>query len=435
MISQLLKKTDIFPRAHLVALGACSLLVLVVSLWPTKSQSVIVEIPAEVYTPELTEEAIDETPLFSVTETVKSGDTLSTVFERSGAGVSVLYKLILDDDIKTPMEKIFPGQEFVFQFDEAGLLHSVTFNESKMSSYTISFDEARTASIEKLVKTPDIHTRYAKATIDDSLFMAGMKAGLTDNMIMQLATIYGWDIDFALDIRKGDSFSLLYEENYLDGEKLSDGPIIAARFYNNGRELTALRYTDESGRTDYYDPSGDSMRKAFLRTPMDVFRISSSFNPKRKHPVLNKIVAHKGTDYAAPIGTPIKVTGDGKVLKAYYSSTYGNVAIVQHGEGIRTLYAHMSEFSKYARSGKRIKQGQVIGYVGKTGRVTGAHLHYEFQVHGVHKNPQTVKLPNAQPLDKKYLESYKSYAANVSGQLRVYDEAYAQSDSPIINLE
>ncbi|MDN3647968.1 peptidoglycan DD-metalloendopeptidase family protein [Reinekea marina] len=435
MMSQLLKKTDIFPRAHLVALGACSLLVLLVSLWPTKSQSVVVEIPADVYTPELVEDFIEENPLTSVTETVKSGDTLSTVFERSGAGVSVLYKLILNDEIKTPMEKIFPGQEFVFKFDEADLLHSVTFNESKMVSYTISFNEERTASIEKLVKTPDIHTRYAKATIDDSLFMAGMKAGLTDNMIMQLATIYGWDIDFALDIRKGDSFSLLYEENYLEGEKLSDGPIIAARFYNNGRELTALRYTDESGRTDYYDPSGDSMRKAFLRTPMDVFRISSSFNPKRKHPVLNKIVAHKGTDYAAPIGTPIKVTGDGKVLKAYYSSTYGNVAIVQHGEGIRTLYAHMSKFSKYARAGKRVKQGQVIGYVGKTGRVTGAHLHYEFQVHGVHKNPQTVKLPNAQPLNSKYLENFKSYAANVSGQLSVYDEAYAQSDTPIIHLE
>ncbi|MBU2865360.1 peptidoglycan DD-metalloendopeptidase family protein [Reinekea forsetii] len=435
MMSQLLKKTDIFPRAHLVALGACSLLVLLVSLWPTKSQSVVVEIPADVYTPELVEDIIEENPLTSVTETVKSGDTLSTVFERSGAGVSVLYKLILNDEIKTPMEKIFPGQEFVFKFDEADLLHSVTFNESKMVSYTISFDEERTASIEKLVKTPDIHTRYAKATIDDSLFMAGMKAGLTDNMIMQLATIYGWDIDFALDIRKGDSFSLLYEENYLEGEKLSDGPIIAARFYNNGRELTALRYTDESGRTDYYDPSGDSMRKAFLRTPMDVFRISSSFNPKRKHPVLNKIVAHKGTDYAAPIGTPIKVTGDGKVLKAYYSSTYGNVAIVQHGEGIRTLYAHMSKFSKYARAGNRVKQGQVIGYVGKTGRVTGAHLHYEFQVHGVHKNPQTVKLPNAQPLNSKYLENFKSYAANVSGQLSVYDEAYAQSDTPIIHLE
>jgi murein DD-endopeptidase MepM/ murein hydrolase activator NlpD len=434
MISQLLNKTDFFPRTHLAALIGCSVLVLFVSLWPTKSQSVVVEIQSEIYLPEATEES-QEDPLFSVTETVKTGDTLSTVFERSGAGVSLLYNLIQSDEIKSPLQKIFPGQEFVFSFDEAGLLHSVTINESKTVSYTISFDDQRTASIEKLIKTPEIHTRYAKATINDSLFLAGMNAGLTDNMIMQLATIYGWDIDFALDIREGDTFSLLYEENYLEGEKLSDGPIIAARFLNNGREITAIRYTDESGRTDYYDPTGDSMRKAFLRTPLDVFRISSSFNPNRKHPVLNKIVAHKGTDYAAPIGTPIKVTGDGKVVKAYYSATYGNVAIIQHGEGIRTLYAHMNEFSKYARAGNRVKQGQVIGYVGKTGRVTGAHLHYEFQVHGVHKNAQTVKLPNAQPLEKEYLDNYKAYALNVSGQLGVFDEAYALSDMPIINLE
>jgi murein DD-endopeptidase MepM/ murein hydrolase activator NlpD len=301
----------------------------------------------------------------------------------------------------------------------------VSFNESATLSYHIVLDEGEKPTIDKIVRVPDIRTRFTKGTINNSLFLAGSDAGLSDNMIMQLATLFGWDIDFALDIRQGDQFSLLYEENFLDGEKLNDGSIVAAKFYNNGREVTAIRYTDSAGHTDYYSPDGNSMRKAFLRTPMDVFRISSSFNPNRKHPVLNKIVAHKGTDYAAPTGTPIKASGDGKIIKANYSSTYGNVVVIQHGANIRTLYAHMSKFSKYSKVGNRIKQGQVIGYVGATGRVTGAHLHYEFQVNGVHKNPQTVKLPTARPLASEYRDDFQSYSTNMIGQLSVFDEGFA----------
>lgn len=426
MVARILSITDLFPRTHLLAVAACSLLVLLVALWPAQSRSVVVEVPAQVSIPEIEVENT-EPEFLTVTETVETGDTLSTVFERSGAGVSILYRLISNPDIKKPIEKIYPGQEFTFQFDLDSNLQLVSFSESPLVSYDIAINPAGTNTITKVERAPEIHTKYARAEITDSLFLAGMNAGLSDNMIMQLATIFGWDIDFALDIRVGDEFSLLYEENFLDGEKLSDGPIIAAKFKNNGREYTAIRYTDASGRTDYFAPDGDSMRKAFLRTPLDVFRISSRFNPNRKHPVLNKIVAHKGTDYAAPVGTPIKAAGDGKILKAYYSSTYGNVVIIQHGSGIRTLYAHMNKFSKYARAGNRIKQGQVIGYVGATGRVTGAHLHYEFQVHGVHKNPQTVTLPNADALAQEYRADFDNYATNVIGQLGVYDEAYAQN--------
>jgi len=424
MTTQKINKLHIFPKAHMMALAACCFLVLIVSLWPSKGQSVVIDIPATIVIPEQT--LIEVIPEFSeVSESVQSGDTLSTVFERAGAGVSVLYNLISNEDIKKPIERIFPGQEFVFSFDyESDALRKVSFSDSPTLSYDIYIEAGSSARIEKVERIPDIHTKYGKASIDNSLFLAGSDAGLSDGMIMQLATIFGWDIDFALDIRKGDEFSLLYEENYLDGKKLNDGPIIAAKFINNGREISAVRYTDESGHTDYYSPNGNSMRKAFLRTPLDVFRISSSFNPRRKHPVLNKIVAHKGTDYAAPVGTPIKASGDGKILKAYYSSTYGNVVIIQHGEGIRTLYAHMSKFSKYAKQGRRIKQGQVIGYVGATGRVTGAHLHYEFQVHGVHKNPQTVKLPTAEPLNKEFMVNFKDFASNMTGQLSVFDEAY-----------
>ncbi|MDO7641441.1 MAG: peptidoglycan DD-metalloendopeptidase family protein [Reinekea forsetii] len=407
-----------------MALAGCSLLVLVVALWPSQGQSLVVDIPANLVA-EPVSLSVDESPWQNISETVTLGDTLSSVFERSGAGVTVLYKLIGNNDIKKPIEKIYPGQEFVFSFDEESVLRKVSFNESPTLSYHIVLEAGQKATIDKIVRVPDIRTRFTKGSINNSLFLAGSDAGLSDNMIMQLATLFGWDIDFALDIRQGDQFSLLYEENFLDGEKLNDGSIVAAKFYNNGREVTAIRYTDSAGHTDYYSPDGNSMRKAFLRTPMDVFRISSSFNPNRKHPVLNKIIAHKGTDYAAPTGTPIKASGDGKIIKANYSSTYGNVVVIQHGANIRTLYAHMSKFSKYTKVGNRIKQGQVIGYVGATGRVTGAHLHYEFQVNGVHKNPQTVKLPTARPLAGEYRDDFQNYSTNMIGQLSVFDEGFA----------
>ena len=423
----MLSKTEFLPKTHIIALVFCSLLVLTLAVWPSKGQSVVVNLPSAVPVPEVLESRDSEPKWQKVSEFVVAGDTLSTVFERSGAGVTVLYNLMTNNDIKKPMEKIFPGQEFVFSFNSDKTLTEISFNESPTISYKISVGHDQQWQIQKIERTPDILTKYAKATINDSLFLDGKKAGLTDNMIMQLATIFGWDIDFALDIRSGDEFSLLYEENYLDGKKLSDGPIIAARFINNGREITAIRYTDPSGRTDYFSADGASMRKAFLRTPLDVFRISSSFNLRRKHPILNKIVAHKGTDYAAPIGTPIKAAGDGKVIKAYKSATYGNVVVLQHGGNIRTLYAHMSKFSKYAKVGKYVKQGQIVGYVGMTGRATGPHLHYEFQVNGVHKNPQTVKLPNAEPLKKDYRNDFNQYAKNLVGQLSVYDAATTAS--------
>ncbi|MDO7635654.1 MAG: peptidoglycan DD-metalloendopeptidase family protein [Porticoccaceae bacterium] len=424
MTLQPFKKTGLFPQLHVMALAGCSLLVLVVALWPSQGQSLVVDIPANLVA-EPVSLSVDESPWQNISETVTLGDTLSSVFERSGAGVTVLYKLIGNNDIKKPIEKIYPGQEFVFSFDEESVLRKVSFNESPTLSYHIVLEAGQKATIDKIVRVPDIRTRFTKGTINNSLFLAGSDAGLSDNMIMQLATLFGWDIDFALDIRQGDQFSLLYEENFLDGEKLNDGSIVAAKFYNNGREVTAIRYTDSAGHTDYYSPDGNSMRKAFLRTPMDVFRISSSFNPNRKHPVLNKIIAHKGTDYAAPTGTPIKASGDGKIIKANYSSTYGNVVVIQHGANIRTIYAHMSKFSKYTKVGNRIKQGQVIGYVGATGRVTGAHLHYEFQVNGVHKNPQTVKLPTARPLAGEYRDDFQNYSTNMIGQLSVFDEGFA----------
>lgn len=428
MISTLLHRLQAFPRWHAIGVGCLTVLMLLLALWPATSESVIVEIPARLQL-QASQAADSESDLSRVAAEVRPGDTLSTLFERAGAGVSVLYRMLDDEEISQPLERIYPGQSFSFAFNDADVLKEVTFSESQMVQHRITVAEEGGFQIEQIVREPEIHTRFTQGTIDTSLYLAGKDAGLSDNMIMELATLFGWDIDFVLDIRSGDSFSLIYEEHFLDGKKLSDGPILAARFINQGREVTAIRYTDAGGRTDYYSPNGDSIRKAFLRTPMDVFRISSGFNPNRRHPVLNTIRAHRGTDYAAPTGTPIKVTGDGKVISARRSSSYGNVVVVQHGGGIRTLYAHMNQFSRYARVGNRVNQGQIIGYVGSTGMVTGPHLHYEFLVNGVHRNPQTVPLPTAQPLEEQYLTAFQEFASNMMGQLDVFNGNYAQINS------
>jgi murein DD-endopeptidase MepM/ murein hydrolase activator NlpD len=247
--------------------------------------------------------------------------------------------------------------------------------------------------------------------------MSAQDAGLSDNLTMEIANIFGWDIDFALDIRKGDAFTVLYEELYLDGEKIDDGNILAAEFVNNGRTYQAVRYTDAGGHTDYYSLDGKSMRKQFLRTPVSIARISSRFNLKRKHPILNKIRAHKGVDYAAARGTPIKATANGRIVHRGKKGGYGNTIIIQHGSKYSTLYAHLSKYRGGLKKGSRVKQGQEIGYVGSSGLATGPHLHYELRVNGVHRDPLRVKLPGAEPLDRKYLDDFMTQANTLLARL------------------
>jgi murein DD-endopeptidase MepM/ murein hydrolase activator NlpD len=246
---------------------------------------------------------------------------------------------------------------------------------------------------------------------------------------MELAGIFGWDIDFALDIREGDEFRLVYEEQFLDGEKIRNGNILAAEFVNRGHSYRAVRYQAKNGRADYYTPTGQNMRKAFLRSPVDFRRISSRFG-KRHHPVLNRMRMHKGVDYAAARGTPIRATGDGKIIYRGRKGGYGKTVIIRHGSKYSTLYAHMSSYNRKVRHGSRVKQGQIIGYVGATGRATGPHLHYEFRVHGAHRNPLTVKLPSAASIDKKlksdFLQQTRGLIAQLDGLQRV-DVALAET--------
>ncbi|GJM04996.1 MAG: hypothetical protein DHS20C09_09870 [marine bacterium B5-7] len=336
--------------------------------------------------------------------TVKPGDSLALIFSRLGLSPRSLYNIMSLGKEVSRLKQLRPGQILNFHINE-NELDELEYEVNLTNSLLITKQNGKFQAelvhekLEPLVK-------HAKAVINDSLFLSGKRAGLSDKLIMQLVSIYGWDIDFALDIREGDSFTLIYEEQYKDGVKVADGPIIAAEFINRGTALRALRYTHEDGRHDYYAENGDAMRKAFLRTPVELARISSRFNLKRKHPILNKIRAHKGVDYAASTGTPIKATGDGTVALAGKKGGYGRTIVLKHGGKYSTLYAHLHKYARGVRTGKRVKQGQVIGYVGKSGLATGPHLHYEFRVNGIHRNPLTVKLPKVESINKKSLPAF-----------------------------
>jgi murein DD-endopeptidase MepM/ murein hydrolase activator NlpD len=245
-------------------------------------------------------------------------------------------------------------------------------------------------------------------------------------MVMKLANLFGWDIDFVLDIREGDRFYLVYEKVYRDGTFLRDGEIIGATFVNQGEKFQAIRF-DIDGQSQYFAPDGRNMRKAFLRAPLNFSYISSNFNPKRYHPILKRVKAHNGIDYKAPKGTPVLAAGDGKVIRSAYSKYNGHHVFIQHANSIVTKYLHFT--NRTVKQGQRVKQGQVIGYVGATGLAQAPHLHYEFLLNGVHRNPRTVVLPKADPLGKTQLAEFKLEAAPVLSQLSRLESAsmYATS--------
>lgn len=361
------------------------------------------------------------------TLTVGKGDTLSHIFKRASLTSKDVYQFINSGKEAKALTNLKPGEKILVDIQDGKLLQ-LKRELNNIESTLFALDtESGSYTAEHHTKTLQPFTTYTQATIESSLFESAQKAGLSHKTTMELAQIFGWDIDFALDIRKGDKFSLIYEELYLDGEKMRDGDILAAQFVNQGETFTAIRYTKADGSSEFFSPDGESMRKAFLRTPVDFARISSHFNLKRKHPVLHTIRAHKGTDYAAVRGTPIKATGEGKVYFAGNKGGYGRVVILQHGQKYRTLYAHLHRFAKGIRNGASVRQGQVIGYVGSSGLATGPHLHYEFYENGRVRNPVTVKLPTAQPVPTSERDAFLAHAKKVQNQFYAYASSFEQT--------
>ena len=348
--------------------------------------------------------------------TIKAGDNLSNLFQQQGLGAGVVHTIASTSGAGKELAHIRPGETLEFRVNKAGELTQLRYIQSKLKS--IFFTKAENSyTAEHITLQPQVQLTYTEGRIENSLFLASQKAGLSNSLTMKLAEIFGWDIDFVQDIRSGDKFNLIYEENYLNDEKLSDGNILSATFTNQGKTYTALRYTDSKGNTGYYSKDGQSMKKAFLRTPVDFTRISSRFNPNRLHPVFKTKRPHRGVDYAASTNTPIKAAGDGRIKFSGWQNGYGNVVYIQHPNNIVTVYAHQNKIGKGIAKGKTVRQGQTIGYVGKTGWATGPHLHYEFRVNGQHRNPVTVKLPDASPISKQEMARFKRHTRMALQQL------------------
>lgn len=434
-----------YPKSHVKAalLLAVSLAIVIAAL-PTQQREASFQASASlaVAAPEVTvvasvkdlpvRQAQPKTISSWINVTIKPGDNLALIFQRNNLSAADLQNIVNLGKPVSSLRKIMPGQTLGLKITPRGELLALRYKKNAFDTLMIHKQEQSfLAGWESAVPETIVAFESAKITKKNpSLYHAGKAAGLSDNIIMQLSHIYQWDISFALDLRAGDSFSLMFEEIYIDGELVKEGSIIAATFTNMGNVHEAVRYTNIAGHTDYYTPEGLSMRKAFLRDPVHFSHVSSSFNLRRLHPVHKRVMPHRGIDYAAKRGTPVLASGDGKVTIRNQNNASGKYVVIQHGEQYTTKYLHLSAFGKGITQGKSVKQGQTIGYVGATGWATGPHLHYEFLVTGVHRNPKTVSLPKALPIAKDELGRFRSSVSPILAQLEsISGKGYASLPS------
>ena len=417
--------TDLFkqmPRPHRIGLVAASALVGLLILLPSEkveasrhTESLILETGKRYpLSMSLTESDIlieqEDEPQWQ-TYTVKSGDTLAKIFKRAGLSPKDTYAVSHAGEQAKTLVTLLPGDKLdlnVIDNQFAGLRYALSPTDTLFIEPQSETDDLVSRIDSKPV---EVRHNFAQGEITSSFWNAGVAAGLTDNQIMHLAGIFGWDIDFAMEIRAGDTFNVVYEERYIDGEFVGYGDIVAAEFVNQGEQFAAIQHEDGN----YYTPEGRSMRKSFLRAPINFKYVSSNFSKARFHPVQKRWKAHRGTDYVAAVGTPVMAAGDGKVIEASYNKYNGNYVFIQHGEKYTTKYLHFKK--KAVKKGDFVKQGQTIGYLGSTGLASGPHVHYEFLVDGVHRNPRTVDLPKALPIDPKQRAAFMQIAEQRLAQL------------------
>jgi murein DD-endopeptidase MepM/ murein hydrolase activator NlpD len=352
---------------------------------------------------------------------VHAGDTLSKIFTRLGISTKDVHEMITTDPACRRLGALIPGQTLKVQVTEEQQVVSLTLEIAPGDSLYLSRVDEGFQVEHKLVPL-EKKLAFGKGQIQNSLFASGKRAGLDHNILAQMVEIFGWNIDFSLDLQRNDTFRVLYEEKCNeDGERVKTGSILAAEIVNGGKMHQAVRYTDKSGHTSYFTPDGYGMQQAFLRAPVNFTRISSHFG-QRNHPIMHRIRQHKGTDYSAPHGAPVQATGDGKVTFVGTRGGYGKVVELQHGPRYSTLYAHLSGFPNKFRVGKEVKQGEVIGYVGRTGLATAPHVHYEFRIAGIHHNPLTVMLPKRSPIQESNKRHFITHAKEMIRLLDTHEE-------------
>ena len=333
---------------------------------------------------------------------VLNGENLSIIFEEFRLPLNTAYKIFRLDK-NNLLSKIKPGDEMKFSY----LGDDITSIEiTKDSTNSILIEISNDISIKKISKDVELIKSFKSGIIKTSFYEAALDADIPDSIIMDFAYILGWDIDFVFDIRKGDSFYVIYETPYSSGEQIQNGDIVTAKFINKGKTYSANRFFTDKNKKEFFDNDGNNMQKAFLRAPLDFAYISSHFNPNRMHPVLHTIRAHNGVDYAAKRGSPVRSTGDGTVQFVGRKNGCGNEIVIKHSNDISTRYCHLEGFASNIRKAKKVNQGDTIGFVGSTGLATGPHLHYEFKIGGKNIDPIKVKLPSAEPISKEFKSSF-----------------------------
>ena len=355
--------------------------------------------------PENPRSVTESTPWESIE--IRSGDSLVRIFKRLDLDVAQAIEISKLPKAK-PLISLRTGPYLKIQRDGRDLM-ALRYQPNIRTFLQVTAEDH--AFVTEIIEREfELQEREVTVEVTDSLYQGAVRAGLPESIIYRVTEIFQWELDFSRDVKRGDRLTVIYEERSLDAKKVGNGPILAVRFENAGVLREAIRYVDSEGTAAYYTPEGKSLQRAFLRTPVPGRYVTSGFSYNRLHPILKVRRPHLGVDYGAPRGTPIVATADGKVIHASRKGGYGKTIILRHGQNYRTLYAHLSRYAKGVRKGKWVKKGQVIGYVGSTGLSTGPHLHYEIHVDGKARNPLSLKLPRAAPVDRKEKANYLEHA-------------------------
>ena len=418
LIAEIITIFKNFPKKHIVTLSLGFLGLIGVYVLGSKDlteQNFKNELSKPLKLLALAEDSNLEVPFIEKERLIKRNDSLFAILNQLEVPKEDIINLI-NSKKSSLLSKIEVGDKIRIFVDRDGFLHNL-FYVDDFEKGVLAERKNNEFTISKYINEIEKVKVFKHVVIEDSMYMSGLREEIPDSVLMDLAYINGWDIDFTHDIQPGDNYSLIYEEIIVNGEKVVDGDILISEFNNKEKKYVAARFNIDRDNAEYFNPDGENVKKAFLRSPVEISYISSKYNLKRRHPVLHTIRAHKGVDYAANTGSPVRATGDGTVSFAQYNGGCGNEVKIKHSEDYETRYCHLDRFNPRTKVGRKVKQGQTIGYVGSTGLATGPHLHYEFHVNGKHTDTLKVRFPNASPIDSSQLTAFKTKFKSLQKEL------------------
>jgi murein DD-endopeptidase MepM/ murein hydrolase activator NlpD len=351
-------------------------------------------------------------------ERIGRGETLPSLLQRLGINAEDRQEFSAAVRKSNSIGQLIPGRSVLARVSSSGRLMLLRYLASDTTLVSVNRFKQSFEVTQQTIQ-PEMRPVMRSGAVQGSLFGATDAADVPDRIASEMAEAFSGDIDFHKDLRRGDHFSVVYEAFYFDGQLVKTGRLLAAEFINQNDAYRAVYFKDPQGRDGYYNAEGQSLKRAFLKSPMPFDRISSGFTTARLHPVLQIMRAHKGVDYAAPTGTPVRAVSDSVVSFAGKQGGYGNLIVLSHQAPYSTAYGHLSRFANGIKRGGRVSQGQVIGYVGSTGLASGPHLHYEFRIHGEQRNPLAMKLPTSNPLDSRYRAQFAAHAQPLTARLNL----------------